>query len=100
MVPPNSNTPKSLPLVLELKSDMHYYCLKKVVINRTAITDYDKLKIVRAYRDDYIQSQSLTVIHFNPENILKRMKMEFVETDDQPVDANKPNDSNDSPETP
>jgi hypothetical protein len=103
LVPPNSNSPKNLPLVLESKSDMSCYCLKKVVINRTTIADYDKLKIVRAYRDDYIQSQSLTVVHFNPENILKRMKMEFVDTDDQPVDANKPEDSNepnDSRETP
>ncbi|MHC4212507.1 MAG: hypothetical protein ACYSWP_03935 [Planctomycetota bacterium] len=100
LVPPNSNSPQNLPLVLESKSDMSCYCLKNVVINRTTIADYDKLKIVRAYRDDYIQSQSLTVVHFNPENILKRMKMEFVERDDRPVDANKPEDSNDSRETP
>ena len=103
LVPPNSNSPKNLPLVLESKSDMSCYCLKNVVINRTTIADYDKLKIVRAYRDDYIQSQSLTVVHFNPENILKRMKLEFVDRDDQPADANKPEDSNeptDSRETP
>ncbi len=102
LVLPNSNSPTNLPLILESKSDMNYYCLKKVVINRMPRAEYDKVKIAGAYRDDYIQSQSLAVVHFNPENILKRMKLEFVTSEDGTVDANNPEDSNepdDSEET-
>jgi len=90
LVPQDSDTVGTLPLVMEFKPDLSFYVIKNISVKRLFKEDFDKMKATRLFREDYIQSQSLAVIHFNPENILKRMKFKPAKSEEEPVDANKP----------
>ena len=89
----DSLTSKSLPLVMEFKPDMSYYVIRNISIKRLWKEDFEKMKATRLFREDYVQSQSLAVIHFNPENILKRMNFRFIRTQEDTADANTPTES-------
>ena len=93
LVPQDSNTIDTLPLVMEFKPDMSYYCLKNISVKRLDREQYDKIKAIRLYREDFVQSQSLAPVHFNPENILKRMNFRPVEEDKEPADINTPSET-------
>jgi hypothetical protein len=93
LVPPDKDTVESLPLVMEFKPDMSYYVIKDISVNRLYQENYEKMKAARLFREDYIQSQSLAAIHFNPENILKRMNFRAAGTEEQTADANTPAES-------
>jgi len=90
LVPQDSNTIDTLPLVMEFKPDMSCYCLKNITVKRLDQEQYDKIKSIYDYQEDFIQSQSLAPVHFNPENILKRMNFRLVKDDKAPADANTP----------
>jgi hypothetical protein len=93
LVPQDSNTIDALPLVIEFKPDMSYYCLKNISVKRLEQEQYDKIKAVQNYKEDFIQSQAMAPVHFNPENILKRMSFRLVEEDKEPPDNNTPSES-------
>ena len=93
LVPPDNNTVQSLPVVMEFKPDLSFYVIKNVSVKRLFKEDFDKMKATRLFREDYIQSQSLAVIHFNPENILKRMNFKAAKSEEETVDPNKPAES-------
>jgi glucuronate isomerase len=78
---------------MEFKPDMSYYVVKELSVKRLYQEDYDKSKATRIFREEYIQSQSLAAIHFNPENILKRMNFRAVGTEEETTDANAPAES-------
>ncbi len=90
LVPQDSNTIDTLPLVLEFKPDMSCYCLKNILVRRLDQEQYDNIKAIQLYKEDFIQSQSLAPVHFNPENILKRMSFRLAEEDKEPPDSNTP----------
>ena len=90
LVPQDSNTVEIAPLIIEFKPDMSYYCLKKIHVNRIEQDEYEKIKAMRAYREDDIQSQSLAVIYLNPENILQRTNFRWAGQEDEAADANAP----------
>lgn len=90
LVPQDSNTVDAVPLIMEFKPNMSYYCLKNVSVKRLDQKQYEKIKAALVYREEYIQSQSLAAVHFNPENILKRMNFRPVKEKKQPADANSP----------
>ncbi len=90
LIPQNSVTIDTLPLVIEFKPDMSYYCLKSLSVKCLDRQQYDKIKAAQDYQEDLIQSQSLAVVLFNPENILKRMKFRLVEEDKEQADINTP----------
>ena len=93
LIPQDSNTIDTLPLVMEFKPDMSYYCLKDISVKRLEQEQYDKIKALQDYKEDFIQSQSLAPVHFNPENILKRMNFRPVKEDKEPADINTPSES-------
>jgi hypothetical protein len=93
LVPADSNTIDTLPVVMEFKPDMSCYCLKNISVKRLEQEQYDKIKAIQAYKEDFIQSQSLAPVHFNPENILKRMRFRMVKEDKEPADVNAPSES-------
>jgi len=93
LIPQDSNTVETVPLIMEFKPDMSYYCLKNISVKRLGQQEYEKLKATRLYREDYTQAQSLAAVHFNPENILKRMKFRPVGQDEKPKDVNAPAES-------
>jgi hypothetical protein len=92
LVPQDSNTLDAVPFIMEFKPDMSYYCLKNLSVKRLARDEYEKIKPLQVYEDDLIQSQSLAAVHFNPENILKRMNFRLAR-EEVPEDANEPTES-------
>jgi hypothetical protein len=93
LVPPDSDTVGTLPLVMEFKPDLSFYVIKNISVKPLYKEDFEKTKATRLFREDYIQSQSMAVIHFNPENILKRMNFKPAKSEEEPADANKPAES-------
>jgi len=93
LVPQDSFTAESLPLLMEFKPDMSYYVIKNISVKRLWKEDFEKMKATRLFREDYVQSQSMAIIHFNPENILKRMNFRFIRTEEETADANTPAES-------
>ena len=93
LVPQDSNTVEALPLVMEFKPDLSCYVIKNISVERLWKEGYEKIKVMRLYREDFIQSQRLATIHFNGENILKRMKLRPATTRERPADANAPAES-------
>ncbi len=52
----------------------------------------------RLFKEDYAQAQSLTAVHFSPENILKRMNYREVGKEKKTPDANAPAESEPVPQ--
>lgn len=79
LVPPDANSPDTLPTIVEFKPNMSYFCIKDLQIKRFWNEDFLNSRPVSFYRQDLTQFQSLAPIHFNPGNILKRMRFEKAE---------------------
>jgi len=90
LLPQDSNTVDTVPLIMEFKPDMSYYCVKNISVKRLGQEEYEGLKAMRLYREDHTQTQSLAAVYLNPENILKRMNFRLVGPDEEPEDANAP----------
>jgi len=93
LVPQDSNTVDTVPLVMEFKPDMSFYCIKNISVRRLTLKEYEKIKAVRLQREDYVQSESLAAVHFNPENILKRTNFRLSEADEESSEPNTPAES-------
>ena len=79
LIPPTGDSAKNLPVVLEFKPDQSFYCLKNVSIRRLDQQQFQRMKTGLLTQEDRVESQSLSVVHFNPENILKRTNLTFVQ---------------------
>jgi hypothetical protein len=90
LVPQGKETVGTLPLVVEFKPNMSYYCIKDIAVRRLERSEYEKDKSVWAWSEDIAQFQSLAVIHFNPANILKRMNFRPLKKEERAADANVP----------
>ena len=90
LVPQDSNTVDAVPLIMEFKPDMSYYCLKEIRIRRVVREEYEQIKAIQVYKEEHIQFQSLAAVHFNPQNIIKRMNFRWVREEEQAADANVP----------
>ena len=93
LVPPDANTPKELPIVVEFKPNMSYFCIKDLEVKRLWNEDYQSSKPVSFYREDLTQFQSMAPIHLNPSNILKRMRFEFAEKAKESDEPNEPEEA-------
>ena len=97
LVPQGSNTVDTATLKkdnpMEFKPDMSYYCLKNISVKRFEQEQYETIKAIQIYREEHIQSQSLAAVHFNPENILKRMSFRWAREEMAAADANTPEES-------
>ena len=90
LVPADSNTVDNLPILMESKPDLSYYCLKQISVKRVEQTEFERMKAIHVYREDHIQSQSMAAVHFSPENILKRLNFSWRFKQPQASDANIP----------
>jgi len=88
LVPRDGNTLVSVPVVVKFEPEMSYYIIKNISINRIDQSEYEKIKAAGVYKEDIVQSQSMAVVHFNPENILNRMNYKPVVQ--KQTDANAP----------
>jgi len=77
LVPADSNAIENLPEPVEFRPIMSFYVIKNISVNRLSQQDYEKIKATQAYRQEHVQSQTLAPIHFNPENITKRMNFRW-----------------------
>ena len=93
LVPQDSNSVENLPLIIESKPNMSYYCIKNISVNRLQQQEYERIKALQVYRQSFIQSQSLAPVHFSPENILKRTNFRPVKTESQAADADATEES-------
>lgn len=73
MIESDANQLPETPRVVELQANLRIYCLKDLSVNRYDLEEYAKAKGIYAYQEDFIQAQSLAIVHFDPNNILKRM---------------------------
>jgi len=90
LVPSGEQKLKSVPYVMEFKPDLSYYVIKDVSINRIYNQDYQKLKAREAYSQEFIEHQNLSVIRFNPENIIKRTNFVMLKQDNRTKEPNSP----------
>ncbi len=92
LVPNGEQKLKSVPYVMEFKPDLSYYVIKDVSINRIYSQDYQKLRAREAYSQEFIEHQNLSVIHFNPENIIKRTNFVMLKKDNRTKEPNSPSE--------
>jgi len=97
LIPEDSNTPATLPLVMEFKLSMSFYCVKDLSIARLSQQEYDQIKATRAYGQNQIQAQNLAVVHFNPANILKRMNFRSPKQDEKSADTSSSDQPKETP---
>ncbi len=97
LVPPDKTTSDDVPLVIEVQEDMSHYAIRNISVKRLWKEDYEDARIMRSYNEDYICSQSLAAVHFNPESILKRLNVRWVRDDEEPADANAPGETEAAP---
>jgi len=90
LVPADANTAEGLPAVVEFKPDMQYLVIKDISVKPLWKEDFDKAKAMQVFREEHAQAQSLVAIHFNPENILRRMHFRHAGPDGKPVEPNAP----------
>ncbi len=90
LVPQDAETIEALPLIMEFKPDMSYFCLKSISVKRLGQGEYEQIKATQAYREELIESQSLAVVHFNPDNILRRMDFRLAAEDANQVNIPAP----------
>jgi hypothetical protein len=78
------------PTILESPSESTVYCIKDLSIKRFGLQEYGRSKSMYAYQEEFLQSQSLAAIYFNPANIAQRMHYVAIREKTQPSDANNP----------
>ena len=79
LIPADKDSVTEVPLVMEFKPDQSYYCLRSLSIQRLNELEFQSLRPMLLSREEHAESQSLSVVHFNPENILKRMAFRYAE---------------------
>jgi len=83
LVPVNADAAPNMPQILEFKPSQSFYAVKDVSVRWLDQQQYESMKGMILQQEDYIQTQNLAVVHFNPANILKRMNFKAV-NDAQP----------------
>jgi DNA polymerase elongation subunit (family B) len=74
LVPEDSNTLARPGAIVEYQSGMCYYCLESMTIHRLYQEMFDITKAAEVVRDEFVDSQALAFIYYNPKNIVTRMK--------------------------
>ncbi|MFQ6036750.1 MAG: hypothetical protein ACE5NM_13005, partial [Sedimentisphaerales bacterium] len=96
LLPPDSNTVDSLPVVMEFKPNLSFYVIKSISVKRLGQQEYEKIKARQLLTEDHIQTQSLAAVHFNPENILKRMNFRPARKDQKKTESAPADESEDA----
>jgi hypothetical protein len=91
LIPQDSNTLAKQGEIMEFKPGMCYYCLESATIHRLYQEVFDVTKASEVVRDEYADSQALTVSHYSPKNIVARMKYVVKEQQDVNVPKAEPN---------
>jgi hypothetical protein len=87
LIPAKSDAPAQMPVLVEFKPNESYYVLKSLTMQRLTQEEFQKMKGMVVRREEYSQVESLMAVHFNPENIIKRMNFRFAEPEDQAAEG-------------
>ena len=87
LIPAKSDAPAQMPVVVEFKPAQSYYILKSLTLQRLTQEEFQKMKGMLVRREEYSQIESLMAVHFNPDNIIKRMNFRFAEPQDQAAEG-------------
>jgi hypothetical protein len=79
LVPADANTAPKMPAVMEFKPDQSFYALKTVTVQRVNQQQFQEMKNTVAFRNESTETQSLMTVHYDPQNIVKRMKFKYAE---------------------
>jgi len=93
LVPRNGSVVKNLPLAMEFKQQMCFYVIKDILVKRLGLEEYEKMKARRFFSGDQAQSQTMAAVHFNPENIVKRMKFRPAKQDQTQAESDVSDES-------
>jgi len=94
LLPEDSNSLANVPVVMEYKPYASYYVIKNLSRNLLSQQQYDITKCQFALMEESLGGQSLAIVHFMPENILKRMKFRWNRDGQETTDVNETADSN------
>ena len=83
---------KKPPVIIDFEPMLTCYVIKSLTrdTNDVVIEDYEKVRPELAYQQDFVDSQSMAIELFLPNNIFKRLNVRPV------TEPNKPADSNDA----
>jgi len=87
LIPIKSDSPAQMPVLVEFKPNQSYYVLKSLTMQRLTQEEFQKMKGALVRREEYSQVESLMAVHFNPENIIKRLNFRFAEPEDQAAEG-------------
>lgn len=87
LIPAKSDAPAQMPVLVEFKPSQSYYVLKSLTLQRLTQEEFQKMKGMLVRREEYSQVESLMAVHFNPENIVKRMNFRFAEPEEQAAEG-------------
>lgn len=76
------------PQLLIFKPENSVYCIQNLSVQRLSLEEYQKNSGLIVFREGYVQSQSLAVDHFNPDNIIARSRFVSDDAGDKVQDAN------------
>ncbi len=79
LIPADKDSLVEVPMLMEFKPDQSYFCLRSLSIQRLNQQQFQNLRPMLLSREERAESQSLSVVHFNPENILERMDFRYAE---------------------
>jgi hypothetical protein len=65
--------------------------VKSLSCSSVTIDDYQKVRQQLAFEQDFIDSQSIAIEHFMPNNIMKRINLRPVKEPNKPGDSNETN---------
>ena len=83
LLPQDQSEVLDVRAVLELKSEASYYVVKDISRRQVTEEDYYKAKSLTAYQLDMARADSLGIIYFGPDNIIKRMNFRPAQTKDE-----------------
>ncbi len=83
LIPAKGDAPAQMPQIVEFKPNQSFYILKNLTIQRLTQEDYQKMKGMIVRREEYTQAENLAAVHFNPDNVLKRMNFRFAHPTDE-----------------
>ncbi len=88
LIPGDKDAVTEVPLVMEFKPEQGYYCLRTLTIDRMNQAQFQSVRPALLSREEHTETQSLSIVHLDPENILKRMDFRYAEQV-TPADANE-----------
>ncbi|MFH1616563.1 MAG: hypothetical protein ABIG61_15950 [Planctomycetota bacterium] len=84
----DSSELKNVPYILEFKPSASYYIVKALERNIFTQDQYERMKGQIAYGRESLESQSLALVYYMPENIVKRLGFRWAGVDKRGTDAN------------